>query len=118
MQENRLLDFGKAWKNGNIKKVLSFFTDDCIYMTSVGAEPGTTFIGREDVKKGIEKMMGYDNTVSSTIKNINIYGNFGFWEWEYKFPDGEIILGCDVFEFEDNLIKKKNAFRKVKNEKK
>ncbi len=113
MKEKRLIEFATAWKNGNIESVMSFFSDDCMYVASVGSESGTTFVGNKEVKKGIKEMMKYDNAVSSTIKNIHIHKNFDFWEWEYTYAEGKTVVGCDVFDFVGNLIKTKNAFRKV-----
>lgn len=38
--------------------------------------------------------------------------DLGFWEWTYRFPDGRVVYGCDLFEFVGEHIKVKNAFCK------
>jgi len=115
MNKEKLLAFSTAWKNGNVEEIMSFFSEDCIYKASVGSEPRTTFIGVKEVAIGIEKMIAFDNAVSSEVSNIKIDGDFGFWEWTYTYSNGDIVKGCDVFEFGEDLIKTKNAFRKVTN---
>ncbi len=113
MTEEILLQFAKAWQEKNLEEVISFFTHDCHYFSSVGMEPGTSFLGRTEVRKGIQEMMSHDMVKDVSLSNVKIDGDFGFWEWTYFLKNGKIELGCDVFEFQNNKIKSKNAFRKV-----
>lgn len=113
MTEEILLQFAAAWKDGNIESVLNFFSKDAIYLASVGPEPGKTYSGKEEIKQGIDKMMKNDMGSIATIKNIRVNNAHGFWEWTYHFQDGSEQRGCDLFEFEGDKIKVKNAFRKV-----
>lgn len=40
---------------------MRMMTDDCIYGASVGPEPGTTYVGQEDVTRGFEQMLKHDS---------------------------------------------------------
>ena len=109
MTNQQLIAFSKAWASRDIGQAMRFFTEDCEYATSTGK----VFRGWNSVAEGVAEMMQYDASAQATVSNIKITGSFGYWEWEYTFPDGQIIYGCDCFEFMGNLIRKKNAFRKI-----
>lgn len=113
MTKEILLKFAEAWGNKNIHEIASFFTDDCIYKASVGPEPGLTYKGKANVIKGIKDMINHDSGSKAYVENIKIFEDFGAWEWTYVFKDKTIIYGCDLFEFQGNKIKSKNAFRKT-----
>jgi SnoaL-like domain len=113
MTEQRLLEFAAAWGSKDLKRLMDFFTHDCIYAASVGSEPGQTYTGIAQVRAGIVAMLEHDTGSTSKIHNIGILGERGFWEWTYTFKDGTVALGCDLFEFRGDKIRVKNAFRKV-----
>lgn len=107
--------FSEAWSRRDLDAIMAFFTEDCIYSASVGPEPGTTFCGRAGVRAGIEAMFRHD--AASTVEPGRIFadGNKVFSEWIYRFPQGSGRVpahGCDVFEFEGDRIRLKDAFRK------
>ncbi|MFD2587448.1 nuclear transport factor 2 family protein [Croceitalea marina] len=114
MTKERLLAFTKAWSHGDVGKVLHFFTEDCVYRPSVTNGLTERFIGKKEVEKAIKNMIQFDNSRSSKVSNIQIFGDFGFWEWEYITNKNECIVGCDVFKFRNEDIVEKNAYRKVK----
>lgn len=113
MTMERLLAFADAWGRHDVDAVMSFMTDDCIYSASVGPEPGKTYRGYTDVHTGVIDMMRHDDGSTSTISNVHIIGDRGFWEWTYRFRDGTAVRGCDFFEFAGDKICVKNAFRKT-----
>ncbi len=108
-----LKGFGNAWLDKNVDDVMRYFTEDCRYLPSVSSEQHQVFSGKEEVKKAIVMMMDLDNVLESKVGNIFIKDGFGFWEWEYTSNSGERVQGCDVFQFQGNLIRSKNAYRKV-----
>jgi len=114
MNESRLLAFAEIWSSNRVDQIMSFFTDDCVYNSSVGQNPGEIYHGKKNVENGIVKMITKDQSVESSVSNIHIFGRFGFWEWKYILTNDEVVLGCDYFEFDGDLIKYKNAFRKVR----
>lgn len=113
MNETLILEFAKAWSDKNLLIIMSFFTNDCIYSSSVGPEPGTTYYGKAEVLIGIERMLKYDKGSKSSITSLRVFDDIGIIEWEYNFNDTKIIKGCDIFQFEEGKIKSKNAFRKT-----
>lgn len=117
MTKERLLDFAEAWSCGDLNKVMQFFEEDCIYQPSVANNIGERYLGKVAVRKAIEYMMKYDDTVSSSVRNIQIFGEVGLWEWDYFTKDKKHIQGCDVFRFKDDYILEKNAYRKIVNSK-
>lgn len=112
MDKERLLEFANAWKTKDLTKVMSFFTDDCIYSPSVGEQRNTSFVGKKEVSNGIKKMMNHEDVKDVVLSNIMVNESFGFWEWNYALKNGGTEVGCDVFEFSGPRIKVKNAFRK------
>jgi ketosteroid isomerase-like protein len=53
-------DFGAAWRAGDVGRLMSFMTGDCVLRASVGTGPGTVFQGRDEVRRGFELMLAYD----------------------------------------------------------
>ncbi|HEX2713012.1 MAG TPA: nuclear transport factor 2 family protein [Candidatus Acidoferrales bacterium] len=111
-----LKQFGEAWDAGDVAKLMSMMTDDCVYCASVGPEPGTTYVGKEAVREGFLAMLAFDSGGVSRAGRVFIAGSVGVSEWSYQFragPDADFeIRGCDVFEFRSGRISRKDAFRK------
>jgi ketosteroid isomerase-like protein len=117
MTTERLRQFGAAWARGDLDALMGFVTDDCIYLASVGPEPGTTYRGREEVRRGFAAMLAYDRRRERHAGTVVATGDTGFAEWSFTetTPDGgrRLIRGCDLFQFRDGQISKKDAYRKV-----
>ncbi|MEM7706187.1 MAG: nuclear transport factor 2 family protein [Pseudomonadota bacterium] len=103
-----------AWRDQDIDTVMSLFTEDCIYKSSVGPEPGETCQGQKQVRGLVEKMFRVDDGSEASIGNL-IVGTeqTAAWKWRYRFNDGRVEYGCDFFEFRDGKIAQKDAYRKV-----
>ncbi|HEX7778658.1 MAG TPA: nuclear transport factor 2 family protein [Vicinamibacterales bacterium] len=117
MTIERLLAFGDAWNRGDVDDIMSYFAGECTYYASVGPEPGRTYEGREAVRQGVIDMLAYDRGGRSKAGAAFVADKRGVAEWSYEFTAGDgtvtAIRGCDVFEFEGDLIRRKDAFRKV-----
>lgn len=117
MTVERLRQFSAAWTAGDVDELMSFMTDDCVYHASVGPEPGSTYRGRDDVRRGFAAAIAYDQGRERHEGPAFVYGTLGVAEWAFqeKAPDGagRLIRGCDIFEFAGDKIRKKDAFRKV-----
>ncbi len=117
MTEARLRAFSAAWARGDVDALMTFMTDDCVYSASVGPEPGRTYRGRSEVRRGFEELLAYDRGGVSRSGDVIICGDRGAGQWSYEFtdPDGtrRTVFGCDLFEFRGDRIVVKNAFRKV-----
>ena len=117
MMMDRLADFGAAWRAGDVGRLMSFMTGDCVFRASVGTGPGTVFQGRDEVRRGFELMLAYDEGAEAHGGLAFIAGDRGASQWSYSSTtaDGTVIevRGCDLYEFAGDLIRVKDAYRKV-----
>jgi ketosteroid isomerase-like protein len=117
MTEELLRRFGDAWTAGDTDALMSFMSKDCVYFASVGPEPGRTYRGRDEVRRGFVEMFDYDRGRDRRGGSCFVAGNVGVAEWSFeeRAEDGRtvVIRGCDIFEFVGDKIRKKDAFRKV-----
>jgi ketosteroid isomerase-like protein len=119
MTDARLHEALAAWNTGDAERVLAFFSDDCIYHASFGPElMGRTFIGRDGVLEGVQLFFDrYPDGVFADTE-VMIAGDRGAAEWTFRATaeDGTPfeVRGCDLFEFDGDQIRVKNAFRKVR----
>ena len=117
MTLHRLQQFSAAWTAGDLDALMSYMTDDCVYHASVGPEPGSTYRGKDAVRRGFAAVLAYDRGRERHEGAAFINGDAGVAEWSFyeNTPDGtgRLIRGCDIFEFAGDKIRKKDAFRKV-----
>lgn len=117
MTTDRLAEFGAAWRAGDVDRLMSFMTSDCVFRASVGTGPGSVFQGRDQVRRGFELMLAYDEGAESHGGLAFIAGDRGASQWAYSFSaaDGTVtkVEGCDLYEFAGDLIRVKDAYRKV-----
>ncbi|MFI6513227.1 nuclear transport factor 2 family protein [Streptosporangium sp. NPDC050855] len=118
MTTERLAGFGAAWRRKDLDLLMDFMTDDCVFVASVGAEPGTTFRGREEVRRGFALMLAYDEGYESRGGEAFVAGDRGASKWSYTRTDedGRVheVHGCDLFEFDGDRIRVKDAYRRVR----
>lgn len=116
MTAKRLEEFGNAWARGDIDTLMTFITPDCVYQASVGPEPGETFSGAAEVRRGFLKLLGHDAAAEVRSGRIFVSGDTGVAEWSLILKEANAereVRGCDLFTFEGDCIKRKDAFRKV-----
>ncbi|MET7334511.1 nuclear transport factor 2 family protein [Nonomuraea sp. NPDC005650] len=117
MTVERLAEFGAAWREKDLDRLMEFMTDDCVFRSSVGAEPGATFRGRAEVRRGFELMLSHDAGSESHDGISFVAGDRGAAQWAYTRTDADgrehRVDGCDLFEFDGDLIRVKDAYRKV-----
>ncbi|MGW7693901.1 nuclear transport factor 2 family protein [Streptomyces asiaticus] len=118
MTLERLAGFGEAWRRKDLDLLMEFMTDDCVFRASVGPEPGMTFRGRAEVRKGFELMLAYDAGLESRPGGVAfIAGDRGASQWSYTGTDADgqahEVHGCDMFEFDGDRIRVKDAYRRV-----
>ncbi len=117
MTMDRLADFGAAWRAGDVDRLMSFMVGDCVFRASVGTGPGSIFQGRDEVRRGFELMLAYDEGAEAHGGLAFITGDRGASRWAYSSTtaDGTVIevQGCDLYEFVGDLIRVKDADRKV-----
>src|SRR5689334_18336506 len=116
MDEEKLRRFGEAWGRGDLDTLMTFIAEDCVYSASVGPEPGEAFRGREAVRAGFAEMLAHDADAEAKGGPVFVCGDRGTAEWSFVYAEGNRrveVRGCDLFEFSGDLIKRKDAFRKV-----
>ena len=111
-----LTHFSAAWAVGDVDTLISLMSDDPIYKGSTGPEPGTVFVGREQVRAALERMAG-GNRGSEAAPPPQMYffadRAMVFWRLVLPGSDSEVD-GVDVMTFtNDGRIAVKDAYRKA-----
>ena len=110
--------FLDAFNAHDTDAVMSFFAEDCVFDTPRGPAPGGRhLVGKQQAREGIQAR--FDG-----IPDIH-YSDDGHWscgdravsEWTIRGTQltGEPIevRGCDLFEFTDGKISRKDSFWKI-----
>jgi ketosteroid isomerase-like protein len=103
LRKQTLRDFAAAWDARDVDHLMRLMTDDCVYLASVGPEPGRTYVGAVAVREGFRKMLAHDADGESRAGRTFIAGQLAVAEWSYlkHCSSGPIveIRGCDILEF-------------------
>jgi ketosteroid isomerase-like protein len=117
MTPERLADFGEAWNTQDVDRVMEYMAEECVYHASVGPAPGgASYAGKEAVREGVAHF--FERYPGGRFEDSRVFvaGDRGAAEWTFAYsgPDGgiETVRGCDLFEFEGDRVKTKDAFRK------
>jgi steroid delta-isomerase-like uncharacterized protein len=102
-----------AFNAHDVDAILSFFTEDCVLDTPRGQR----FAGKEQVRKGFQaRFDGIPDIVYGEARHFTC-GDRGASEWTIRGHQatGEPIevRGCDLFEFSDGKISRKDSFWKL-----
>src|SRR5689334_14641430 len=96
---------------------MTFLTEDFVHEASIGPESGITYMGREVVRHAFKKMHVHHPDGETRGGPVFICSNKGVMEWtsHWTAPEGQVIeqRGCSVYEFDEDHIYRKNAFRKT-----
>ena len=117
--ESTLAAFSEAWNRHDVEGLMSFMSDDCVFMTAGGPEAcGARHVGREAVAKAFAGAWAAlpDAHWSNGVHFVQ--GDFGVSQWTFSgtAADGSRVEtdGVDIFTFKDGKIAVKNAFRKAR----
>jgi len=109
--------FAEAFNAHDIKTIMSFMTEDCIFEASAGDKvDGEKFTGQEDVRKAFVNV--FETFPDAHWGNAQhfISGSRGFSEWVFtgtKSDGSKVeVTGCDLFTFKNGKIAIKNSYRK------
>jgi ketosteroid isomerase-like protein len=110
--------FLDAFNAHDIDAIMSFFTDDCVFDTPRGPAPGgQRLVGKEQVRKGIQARFDGIPNINYDDERHWTCGDRGVSEWTIRGiqATGEPIAvrGCDLFEFTDGKISRKDSFWKI-----
>lgn len=109
--------FGAAWNRHDIETLMSMMDDDCVFHAVAGSGlQGTTYAGREAVRKGFE-LAWQTFPDAAWVDGVHfVVGDRGVSETTFRGTraDGSRVEArmVDVFTFRNGRIAVKNAFRK------
>jgi ketosteroid isomerase-like protein len=106
-----------AWSRHDTDAIMGMMTQDCVFETSGGPDPwGRRYEGQLAVREAIEEIFDMLSDVRYTNARHTVCGDRGMSEWTMiaTRPDGSRIesRGCDLFEFRNGKIHRKDAYRK------
>ena len=110
--------FLDAFNAHDVDAVMSFFTDDCVFDMPRGPAPGgLRLIGKQQVRAGIQSRFDGIPDIQYGDDRHWACGDRGVSEWTIRGTQatGEPIevRGCDLFEFTDGTISRKDSFWKI-----
>jgi steroid delta-isomerase-like uncharacterized protein len=110
--------FLDAFNAHDVDAVMSFFTDDCVFDMPRGPAPGgRRLTGKDEVRAGIQSRFDGIPDVHYGDDRHWTCGDRGVSEWTIRGTrdTGEAIevRGCDLFEFTDGKISRKDSFWKL-----
>lgn len=114
--------FTTAWEAHDLDTLMVLMTDDCTFRASVGPEPGFTFHGPDEVRRGFALFLGHapasDPEFADTVTEPPlISAEFAVTRWSTRVtnPSGApfVVSACDIFTFAGPQIASKDTYRKV-----
>jgi ketosteroid isomerase-like protein len=116
--EETLKGFLDAFNRHDLDGIMSYFADDCVFYMPRGAGPrGDRFSGKAGVRAGLAKRFEGIPDVHYGEDRHWACGDFGVSEWTLTGTTigGKRIevRGCDLLEFADGLITRKDSFWKI-----
>jgi ketosteroid isomerase-like protein len=115
----QLQAFLDAFNAGDIDAIMSFFADDCVLDMPRGSAPGggQRMVGETQVREGLQSRLDGIPDLHYGDDRHWVCGDRGVSEWTLRGTQvtGERIevRGCDLFEFTDGKISRKNSFWKI-----
>ena len=108
----------EAFNAHDADAVMTFFTDDCVLDMPRGPAPGgRRMVGKAQVREGIQSRFDGIPDVHYGDDRHFVCGDRGVSEWTIRGTQatGEPIQvrGCDLFEFSDGKISRKDSFWKI-----
>ena len=117
-QRGALLDaFAAAWGAGDIDGLMAMMASGCWFRSSIGDEPGTSYLGPDQVRTGFERFIGAPSSPAapSAVTRRMVSSDFAVVLWDVPDDDGSIaVRACDIFEFSGDQILSKDTYRKAR----
>jgi steroid delta-isomerase-like uncharacterized protein len=102
-----------AFNAHDVDAIMTFFTEDCVFDTPRGQR----LVGTEQVRAGFQARFDGIPDIEYTDARSFTSGDRGVSEWTIRGTQatGEPIevRGCDLFEFSDGKISRKDAYWKI-----
>lgn len=108
-----------SFREHRLDDVVNHFTDDGVFVNGKGPDvEGNTYRGKKELREFFASL--FDATPDVRWDRVQpdwICGDRAVTQWHRKATsrDGQYQewLGCDLYEFEGTLIRKKNTFIKI-----
>ncbi len=110
--------FHDAFNAHDLDAIMSFFTEDCVLDMPHGPGPGgRRLVGLDAVREGIQSRLDGIPDVHYGDDRHWTCGDRGVSEWTIRGTQADgrpvEVRGCDLFEFADGLIRRKDSFWKI-----
>lgn len=117
MTAEDLAALSDAFNRHDVKSILSFMTEDCVFNAAGGPDiHGARFVGHKAVGDAFEQVWATFPDAQWADGRHLVSGEKGLSEWTFigTKADGSrmVAQGCDIFTFRGGKIAVKNAFRK------
>ena len=109
--------FADAWNEHDVDKLMTFMTDEPVYIASAGPDvDGARFSGATAVRDAFAQVFEIFPDAQWDEGRHFVSGDRGVSEWKFRgtLADGKKVEveGCDIFTFDGDRIAVKNAYRK------
>lgn len=118
--EDTLKQILEAFNRHDLEAIMSYFSEDCSFDFPRGPEPwGQRFVGKSKVREGLaSRFKGIpDVHYGEDLHWISTDGSRGVSEWTLTGTTNSGIKlkvrGCDLWEFDNGKVKRKNSFWKI-----
>jgi ketosteroid isomerase-like protein len=110
--------FVEAFNAHDVDAIMSFFAEDCVLEMPRGPAPGgLRLVGKEQVREGIKSRLDGIPDVHYGEEAHWVCGDRAVSEWTIRGTqrsgDRIEVRGCDLLEFADGKITRKNSFWKI-----
>ena len=107
-----------AFNSRDADRIVSYFTDDCTFYMASGPEPvGRTIQGKAALRKVLADRFKAIPDMRWEHKYDYVCGHraVSVWTVKGKANDGRVLnyQGCDLWEFEDGLVHRKDTYWKI-----
>jgi ketosteroid isomerase-like protein len=107
-----------AFNRHDLDAIMAVFSEDAVLEAPRGTDPwGTRYVGKAAVREGLAGRFAGIPDVQYTEDRHMVCGDRGVSEWLLTGTTtaGEHIAvrGCDLFEFRDDLIVRKDSYWKI-----
>ena len=109
-----------AFNRHDLDAIMEYFSDDCSFDFPKGPEPwGQRFVGKAQVREGLaNRFKGIPDVHYADDQHwISVDGTQGVSEWTLTGTTTSgvklNVRGCDLWEFHDGKITRKNSFWKL-----
>ncbi|MFN8218027.1 MAG: nuclear transport factor 2 family protein [Solirubrobacterales bacterium] len=106
--------FSAAWEAGDVETLMALMAAECEFRASLGPEPGRSYTGREAVREAFEGFLAPNGGPAAVTESVPVLigPDFAVTRWTVRVEGRITVRGCDVFEFDGELIRCKDTYRK------